>query len=368
MAAGIMGGLVFFSILFNAVGMLLSAGLWAVGSFSNNYTQSVNGRKGFLICGGAALIIGASQTLVSYLRGDWIPLAFIVGVLSALSLLVWLLRSFGRRRTYVGPGPIAEPEGAGRLSFAHKPPVARWVNVVLAAGATALAALAGIVAAFLAAVRNIRLGVRRAAARIPMIRRRLLSSIAWTGLRAASVLLPVRSREGWLQETWAICLDTPGLRRYQYAADALIKLPLLAWTCWRIADRSPQSGRRISAPDTSEKGRKRHSRPSSRKVLLAGRGVAVRSWQGTAIGLRWTARQACRPMDWVAATYARCCGLIVTLEVIAASWVCTVGGPARVWEDLEQLGVLIVLVSGALCGWRKLRGIKMQDDGAEPIE
>jgi len=59
-------GIMFYSLIFCLVGLVLSAGMWAVGAFSNNYTQSVNGKKGFLICAGAALAIGAAQTLVGY--------------------------------------------------------------------------------------------------------------------------------------------------------------------------------------------------------------------------------------------------------------------------------------------------------------
>jgi hypothetical protein len=68
-AIKITNGIMFFSLLFCLVGLVLSAGLWAVGAFSNNYTQSVNGKKGFLICAGAALAIGAAYFLVSWFFG-----------------------------------------------------------------------------------------------------------------------------------------------------------------------------------------------------------------------------------------------------------------------------------------------------------
>jgi hypothetical protein len=68
-AVTITNGIMFFSLLFCLVGLVLSAGLWAVGAFSNNYTQSVNGKKGFLICAGAALAIGAAYFLVSWFFG-----------------------------------------------------------------------------------------------------------------------------------------------------------------------------------------------------------------------------------------------------------------------------------------------------------
>jgi len=69
-AQSMAGGIAFYSLIFVLVGLVLSAGLWAVGSFSSNYTQSVNGKKGFLICAGAALAIGAANSVVSWFQGS----------------------------------------------------------------------------------------------------------------------------------------------------------------------------------------------------------------------------------------------------------------------------------------------------------
>ncbi len=65
-AETIVHGVVFYALIFCVIGLILAAGLWAVGSFSSNYSQSINGKKGFLICAGAALAIGAAKILV-----DW---------------------------------------------------------------------------------------------------------------------------------------------------------------------------------------------------------------------------------------------------------------------------------------------------------
>lgn len=65
-AKTLLDGLAFYALLFCVVGVVLSAGLWAVGAFSSNYTQSVNGKKGFLICAGAAIAIGAATALVTF--------------------------------------------------------------------------------------------------------------------------------------------------------------------------------------------------------------------------------------------------------------------------------------------------------------
>jgi len=69
-ASDMVNGVGFYALLFCLVGLVLSAGLWAVGAFSNNYTQSVNGKKGFLICAGAALAIGGAQFLVNWFHGQ----------------------------------------------------------------------------------------------------------------------------------------------------------------------------------------------------------------------------------------------------------------------------------------------------------
>lgn len=61
-----MQGIAYIALVLVVIGLVLSAGLWAVGAFSNNYTQSVNGKKGFLICAAAALAIGAAQKGVDY--------------------------------------------------------------------------------------------------------------------------------------------------------------------------------------------------------------------------------------------------------------------------------------------------------------
>src|SRR3954469_14281230 len=68
-ARDMVNGIGYYALIFCLVGLILSAGLWAVGAFSNNYTQSVNGKKGFLICAGAALAIGAAFFLVSWFFG-----------------------------------------------------------------------------------------------------------------------------------------------------------------------------------------------------------------------------------------------------------------------------------------------------------
>jgi MFS family permease len=50
-------------------GMLLGAAVWALGHHSSNYQQAANGRKGVLVSGAAAMIIGAAPTLISFFTG-----------------------------------------------------------------------------------------------------------------------------------------------------------------------------------------------------------------------------------------------------------------------------------------------------------
>lgn len=62
-------GIAFYALIFVIVGAVLSGGLWALGAFSNNYTQSINGKRGFLICIGAAFAIGAANVLIDWFYG-----------------------------------------------------------------------------------------------------------------------------------------------------------------------------------------------------------------------------------------------------------------------------------------------------------
>jgi hypothetical protein len=48
-------------------GMLVGAAVWALGHHSSNYQQSANGRRGLLISGVAAMVIGAAPAIVNFL-------------------------------------------------------------------------------------------------------------------------------------------------------------------------------------------------------------------------------------------------------------------------------------------------------------
>lgn len=47
-------------------GMLIGAAVWALGHHSANYQQSASGRKGLLVSGAAALVVGAAPALINF--------------------------------------------------------------------------------------------------------------------------------------------------------------------------------------------------------------------------------------------------------------------------------------------------------------
>lgn len=59
-------GFGYWALLAAVVGMVLGAVMWAIGHHSANYQQAYNGRKGVLVSGLAAIIIGAAPQLVRF--------------------------------------------------------------------------------------------------------------------------------------------------------------------------------------------------------------------------------------------------------------------------------------------------------------
>ncbi len=51
------------------VGMVIGAVAWAFGQHSQNYQQAYSGRKGVIISGAAALLIGAAPHVVNFFSG-----------------------------------------------------------------------------------------------------------------------------------------------------------------------------------------------------------------------------------------------------------------------------------------------------------
>jgi hypothetical protein len=59
---GVMG----WALVLALVAMVVSAVAWALGSNSNNYQYSVAGRRGVVIAGLAALLIGAAPAIINF--------------------------------------------------------------------------------------------------------------------------------------------------------------------------------------------------------------------------------------------------------------------------------------------------------------
>jgi type IV secretory pathway VirB2 component (pilin) len=54
------------ALLASIVGVMVGGVMWAFGHFSHNYQQSYNGRRGVIVSGVAALLIGGSTEIISF--------------------------------------------------------------------------------------------------------------------------------------------------------------------------------------------------------------------------------------------------------------------------------------------------------------
>jgi type IV secretory pathway VirB2 component (pilin) len=54
------------ALIASVVGVVIGGVMWAFGHFSHNYQQSYQGRKGVLVSGLAALLIGGANTIVGF--------------------------------------------------------------------------------------------------------------------------------------------------------------------------------------------------------------------------------------------------------------------------------------------------------------
>jgi MFS family permease len=62
----LINGLALWALIAALAGMLVGAVMWAVGHHSSNYQQAYSGRKGVLVSGAAAMVIGAAPALINY--------------------------------------------------------------------------------------------------------------------------------------------------------------------------------------------------------------------------------------------------------------------------------------------------------------
>ncbi len=63
----LINGLAWWALLAALVGLVVGAATWALGAHSNNYQNASAGRRAVLVSGGAALLIGAAPTILSFL-------------------------------------------------------------------------------------------------------------------------------------------------------------------------------------------------------------------------------------------------------------------------------------------------------------
>jgi uncharacterized protein DUF6112 len=59
-------GLDYWALLAALAGLLVGAALWGLGHYSQNFHQAHNGKRGVLVSGTAALIIGAAPAIINF--------------------------------------------------------------------------------------------------------------------------------------------------------------------------------------------------------------------------------------------------------------------------------------------------------------
>ncbi len=59
-------GLGGWALVLSLVGLVIGAATWALGAHSQNYHQSLSGRRAVLVSGLAALLIGAAPALINF--------------------------------------------------------------------------------------------------------------------------------------------------------------------------------------------------------------------------------------------------------------------------------------------------------------
>lgn len=64
--ASLASGVGHWALLASIVGIVVGGVMWAFGHFSHNFQQSYNGRRGVIVSGVAALLIGASQGIIGF--------------------------------------------------------------------------------------------------------------------------------------------------------------------------------------------------------------------------------------------------------------------------------------------------------------
>ncbi|MGX6603599.1 hypothetical protein ACWKSP_15865 [Micromonosporaceae bacterium Da 78-11] len=64
-----------------------------------------------------------------------------------------------------------------------------------------------------------------------------------------------------------------------------------------------------------------------------------------------------RPLDWLVATESRAAALVLVAAVVPVLVLHRAGGWSRVWDDLEQVGVVAGFTAALVPSWRRIRDI-----------
>jgi hypothetical protein len=66
---GLVNGLGAWALVASLVGLVVGAAAWALGVHSQNFQQSLTGRRAVLVSGLAALLIGAGPAIINFFYG-----------------------------------------------------------------------------------------------------------------------------------------------------------------------------------------------------------------------------------------------------------------------------------------------------------
>lgn len=62
-------GIAGFALIFCLIGLVVGAGLWALGGTSSNYQQTFVGKRAFAVSAVAALLIGGAAAIINFFYG-----------------------------------------------------------------------------------------------------------------------------------------------------------------------------------------------------------------------------------------------------------------------------------------------------------
>lgn len=72
---GLANGIGSWALIAAMLGIVVGAVIWAFGHYSQNYQQAYNGRRGVLVSGLAAVLIGAAPKIVNFFFGQGLQVA-----------------------------------------------------------------------------------------------------------------------------------------------------------------------------------------------------------------------------------------------------------------------------------------------------